>query len=667
MGLMEKALQYKKEMNSRGKETLIDKIQGPAETEMLGEPIIPDDAEAETMPSGGDEAGTSMDALLEGDTPVSSGVDDDLFKLPEESGGGVDNAVSAADGQEELAEEISLSSEDLTPVDLPESPRPRPISAEEEPDPLGPEDEPAAFSREVPARSDDKPQADKKAPAPANEPGERISGRIEQTGRQNKRFHDFMVLYEIGKEIVKAETRKELYDVILFSIMGQIGASSSSILIPDPADGNRWIIADFRGITVKNMELRFDTSARILGTVLKKREIVDLEEYKDKPEHRDEYFEFVSIDVRLLSPLSYDGRVFGALGLGEKITIGDYSDAEKDFILSISEVAAVALSKINAIEALKNDLGRKEEYLVSRQRIDDFRERVTATTDINVLKESVRKELEGAGVQSFAVFLRSERNDALVPEICEEEDSLRIMESGMVIPGDGAAGAYLQGIKDGAMVENFASLDAIRSVFSEDQLREMQLLWIYPFSLGMRLAAFLAIFSISEPERAELLHRRLREMAALLLPYMVSIKEGHSEATRYFDAIGPVMRKLSHSFANAKNLNIPFTLVLFSIKNLKRYYNLYGHEETARLIDRCESVITSRLSDSDFAVRLDRNRILLALPGKNKKFGVPLANTVRNEIVQSFTRKEMQLMLVYLCAEFPEDGDDLYALLDSIE
>jgi hypothetical protein len=35
MGLLEKALRYKKDINRMGKETLIDRIKGPAETAML--------------------------------------------------------------------------------------------------------------------------------------------------------------------------------------------------------------------------------------------------------------------------------------------------------------------------------------------------------------------------------------------------------------------------------------------------------------------------------------------------------------------------------------------------------------------------------------------------------------------------------------------------------
>ncbi len=35
MGLLEKALKYKSEINRQGRETLIDRIQGPAETDLI--------------------------------------------------------------------------------------------------------------------------------------------------------------------------------------------------------------------------------------------------------------------------------------------------------------------------------------------------------------------------------------------------------------------------------------------------------------------------------------------------------------------------------------------------------------------------------------------------------------------------------------------------------
>ena len=52
MGLLEKALEYKKEMNSRGRETIMDRIKGPAETEFMS---VEDNAPDEVRETSGDD------------------------------------------------------------------------------------------------------------------------------------------------------------------------------------------------------------------------------------------------------------------------------------------------------------------------------------------------------------------------------------------------------------------------------------------------------------------------------------------------------------------------------------------------------------------------------------------------------------------------------------
>ncbi|HON89918.1 MAG TPA: diguanylate cyclase, partial [Spirochaetales bacterium] len=119
--------------------------------------------------------------------------------------------------------------------------------------------------------------------------------------------------------------------------------------------------------------------------------------------------------------------------------------------------------------------------------------------------------------------------------------------------------------------------------------------------------------------------------------------------------------------ANVTRLTIPLTIILFTIKNLKRYYTIQGLEKTQELMNKIEAVIISRLSDGDFTARIDRNKFLIVLPGKNKKFAVPFANAIKNEMVQQFSDKELQLLVTFLMAEYPEDGTDVYSLLDAID
>ncbi len=173
----------------------------------------------------------------------------------------------------------------------------------------------------------------------------------------------------------------------------------------------------------------FDSSAGILGNVFKRREIIDLDNYKSSADFADEYFKFVSIDARLLSPLSYDQKIFGAVALGEKITIGDYTDAEKDFILSISEISAVALGRINAIESNRNEAERYRSEIALLARIDALQSEMLARADMKSTADAARTAMAEAGVESFAVFLKDEKDKAYMPVIVDSTDSLGLSAS----------------------------------------------------------------------------------------------------------------------------------------------------------------------------------------------------------------------------------------------
>jgi GGDEF domain-containing protein len=79
-----------------------------------------------------------------------------------------------------------------------------------------------------------------------------------------------------------------------------------------------------------------------------------------------------------------------------------------------------------------------------------------------------------------------------------------------------------------------------------------------------------------------------------------------------------------------------------------------------------EKFIRSRLSDRDFSVRYDRNKILIVLPGKDKRYAVPLANTICSEMTQAFSTRDVQLLITFLTAEYPVDGKDAYSLVDAV-
>ena len=148
---------------------------------------------------------------------------------------------------------------------------------------------------------------------------------------------------------------------------------------------------------------------------------------------------------------------------------------------------------------------------------------------------------------------------------------------------------------------------------------------------------------------------------------MHSIEKFDFKQNRYIDNIESLHNRIDLEIEQCNEMNIPLTMVLFSVKNYKRYYNVYGAEELLNIFGRLEAVIRERLSDRDFALRVDRHKVLLILPGKDKRYAVPFANVVRNDLVQKFRKKDMQLLFTFLTSEFPVDGKDFFTLIEAID
>ncbi len=756
MGLLEKAYKYKQQINSQGKETLIDRIKGPAETEFISENV--EAGEYESRPdnkTGGNEpvemiqvdevndgvevgnmkderAGSIGEEQLS-DSDIVSLSDDDLKEFVEmepeataagEHPEGESRNENIIDKDEDI---FSLpKSDDTSPLDVlkkqKEEPKatiqPQPhIKDEKESavprrsgyavadnEAFGVEDDPSAAFKtaevadmpeavEAPEMVADKNSEDKVAEQvteesiirnTAYEPAGDIDSRKvvdarerpqteaaaeadEQHVKRDKKFQDFIVLYEIGKEILRSETRRDLYDVVLFSIMGQIGASSSSILIGDVNNESRWIVGDSRGVTIRNKELFFECSEGIMMQIISGKKIIDLDEYKNQQTYKDEYYKFVSIDGRLVSPLNYNGTVIGAVVMGDKITIGDYNDEEKDFIRAVCEVSAIALHKITLMEKLQQENVRHKGELELIEYVDSLQYRMLGDTNLQRFGDMLKAQFDELGIVSYGVFIKDDRNDEYSIFYSDSDDVIQLRDYTHSFPYNHPFIEFIKELKDDFIADDFRRMKIISDAFNEKQLRMMSRFWLYPLKLGIHLEGFVLVTDISDEGREREIQSKLSRLTKILFPYINNIKKYDMRELMYLDYIDPVLKRVDRELENARNLQIPLTLVLFSIKNFKRYYSIYGIAEAKKIILMFEDIIRSRLSDHDFSVRIDRSKILIILPGKNKRYSVPLANTIRNEILQNFKKKEMQLLVTFLTAEYPEDGDDLNSLLDSID
>jgi len=365
--------------------------------------------------------------------------------------------------------------------------------------------------------------------------------------------------------------------------------------------------------------------------------------------------------------MRYDGQVYGTIVLGDKITIGDYTDAEKDFIRAVAEIAAIAFEKVHTISMMENDIENYRNEMSYFSHVKELQDELRRYTSLSHYRETVRDELSELGVLSYAVFIEDYVKDRYKIVVAEEEDSLSLEEDSFFINKNSPLTSYFADLSENTIVDEFDRMKSVKEAFGENRIKKMTLLWMFPMKIGENLVGFMLVFKLHDYTEKEKLFKRISATSSLLMLNYLGMESQEHRYDQYIDAVLPMYKRIEGEINNASKLNIPVTVILFSIKNFKRYLSAFGDQKTDELLYYLESTIIKRLSDTDFTVRIDRNKFLLVLPGKNKKYAVPLANTIRNEMVQNFSTREIQLLITFLMAEYPEDGDTLFSLLDAID
>ncbi len=607
MGLMEKALNYKHRINDIGKKSIMDRIAGPADTAMPLREL--------------DDNGVSANPA-----------DADILYLHESDLVAVDDAA---------AEDASLADDERGKNNMRRGDQ-------------GIEQDGSSVTRP------------KLTPEPSGDNAytEKIGGRAaaSQGYDDSGALLDNMALYALSKDILGADSAEELFDVILFSIMGQVGVSSSSVMVPGRLDPDEWEIVESRGVTINREEVELRATAGILKELLARKEIIDIEEYKDNTAFSEDYYSYISIDTRLLVPVIHNDTVIGAIILGNKLSSGDYTGEEKGFFTVIAEYSAFAYRAIKFKELNDTGSGPGAHYAA----VDGIRGKIVAESGVGRTREIIREELRNLGIMSYGIFVRDDSSRDFIIFATEAEDRLRLEEMNFRIASGSALVQEIAHAESPIMFNDVSRSKSLVEIFTGSQLKNMAVLDLFTFKLGGDMLGFIMIFDIDESAHLDTVHARLIKFTDFIFPYVAIVREMEYERGSYIDTIEGIFNRVNDEIKNARDLNIPVSLVLLSVKNYKRFHTLFGHEKVKGMFNHFEKFIRSRLGDKDFSVRYDRHKILVVLPGKDKKYAVPLANTICNELTRSFGTRDAQLLITFLTAEYPADGSDAYSLVDAV-
>jgi len=690
MGLLEKALTYKKEINESGRETVMDRIAGPADTEFantaensengllqLNDSDLTPVARVDDLDDGAEEKETFNIAEA---TDIADEIEIEENDLNAEFTSSIENDNIDDQMLEEFALEGNrISNEIVSPLEIKdEAIDDSSVSTEKVVDSM--DDKSSVFETDIDITTENlenlKETAKEETPPPVidvsdyehdieNENAD--SGVISQDTEMIGNFDDYLLLYETEKEINVAENLEDLFEIVLFNLMGQIGSTTSSLILPDSTDESRWVMALSRGVTIDSKGLYFNSDEGFLKHLRDKPVIIDIDEYKEMDEFSDDYHHFLSIDARYIAPIHYENRLLAAVILGDKVTVEDYSKEDKEFITVVCRAAGITLNNLTVKKKLQNEIEGLRESIKKYKEIDWLQEQIKQEKSIDQVEVSLRHVLEELGILSFAVYRRSSSQDAYEPVFIEVEDFLGLKEARHTIPSRCNLSAHLARSESPVIIEDFKHANMLYEIFGDDAVDKMNLFRTYPFVISDSLEGFISIFRVMGKTVISDVDLKLKKISGFIFDYLEHIDVKEHESDKFIDTLDVLYKKIEEVITNAEQLSIPVSMVMLSIKNYRRYYNLKGYEKGKELIEEIEKIVKSRLSDHDFSIRFDRNKILLVLPGKDKHFTVPLANVIRNKIVDNFSDANIQLLVTFLTAQYPDDGNDINSLIDLIE
>jgi GGDEF domain-containing protein len=471
------------------------------------------------------------------------------------------------------------------------------------------------------------------------------------------------VLWDASAELLRCVSQQEMFNVLLLLVMGQLGTNSASLLTPLKGEEHKWGIADTRGARLRSKMITFKGTDPIMKAALAGERFVDIERFAGIPECRDEYPLFNSISGRYLLPIAAKNDVLALIVVGEKLSGEEYLPQETSFLLKLVENTGSLLSYMEKIERLSEEnrgyIERNTEYSDIEKLERDFRRSFI----VENVDRAINEKMAFYGVESYAFFSRSERGDRFLVRFCEKEDLAGFREGGFSAPVTSEFSAHLIQHDDWEEFDHPSSSRVLRSVFDDSHILKMNICVSYPFVIRGYLAGFLVIL---RAKRERLIESRTHVMrlARTVFSILQQRESVMVDEGIFIDTVSRIDERMERTVRDALALKIPVAFVLFSIKNMKRYIALFGSDDAEKLMESFRDIVQSRLSGTEYALRTDRGRILTVLPGKNKKYAVPFANAVHNELVVRFHERESQIMLSFMIGEYPKDGKGLSDILE---
>lgn len=183
----------------------------------------------------------------------------------------------------------------------------------------------------------------------------------EAVDQYEKRIYDLQQLLEISRSLCSTLEYSTLIESILYTSMCQMHVTGAGIFVLDEMDSNSFnLSSNHTGIDLDpSINYSIPTTSPIIRAIFRNNQTFTVQQIKDLLPKGTDIKEIESLNPTLIVPLFHKNRMNGFLLLGERLDIGegsDYTSYDKEQILSIASLAAVAINNAALLEKSSTDM-----------------------------------------------------------------------------------------------------------------------------------------------------------------------------------------------------------------------------------------------------------------------------------------------------------------------
>jgi len=469
----------------------------------------------------------------------------------------------------------------------------------------------------------------------------------------NSRIESLINLIELSKELAIADNPEEIWESLLFSILGQVGAREAAIFIKEDA---RFTLKSYRGFVFPD-NFHLLKRSGIVRVLLKDLNI----RYAHKMTSElvgDEFDLFQSLQIELVIPILQFEELNGFILLGKPIGFSDYSIEDLLYLKLLGEIIGSFHRIIEQSEIFNNQKliwnSREkiyQKYLYFQQQIQSGK----SPEETQQIFSSYLSDL--FAFEAYLLFILDEHEEYnLVAQKGLQENSYKNLkfspEEELVFQcHQNHTWFPHENLKDEKLFNKHFSKEDL-SIFKEGQ--------ILPLFFHGSLYGFFILLKVKNEISAEYMFFAQNIIITyfwFFLSHVYLKKTKASLKIAITDPMHGIKSAITRQEKYLEKKGTPFALYIVQIINLDRLENLFGENYAASVRKKIKKIISSEFSRAKFISDLFSNKFIIILEKTDKAQLWVYDKSLLKKINQSFEDPQKQPLLNNRLYARPEDKE----------